>query len=158
MPPDAFCLHASHSFQSSMRAVGATCCCCYFDCCLSLLLPKEGSRVLWWSGHRKDHDNVGAALRLFGNTNVREHSPQSLRCYWQLLNVTRADMYVMGCFTELWQLFTEDSYECGHQQCQLGSPSVRVADLPEELEGYLYVCLCAAQNSLTGHHCCYCNV
>lgn len=67
---DAFCLCASHSFQSSVRAVAATCC-CHFGCCLKLLLPKEGSLfcgelVVEASGHRKDHNNVVAAVRLFG--------------------------------------------------------------------------------------------
>ena len=82
---DAFCLHASHSFQSSMRPVGATCC-CYLDCCLPLLLPKErslfsGEMVVEASGHRKDHDNVIAAVRLFAKCKCK----RALRSVLQML-------------------------------------------------------------------------
>lgn len=66
---DAFCFHPSHSFQSSMRAVGVASC-CYFDCCLPLLLPKEGSlfsgeMVVEASGPREDRDNV-CSCEFFG--------------------------------------------------------------------------------------------
>lgn len=79
---DVFCLYLSHSPQSSMSITY----CCYFDCCLPLLLPKEGSlfsgqMMVEASGHRKEHDNVVTAVRLFGKCQCK----RALRSVLQML-------------------------------------------------------------------------
>lgn len=79
---DAFCLYASHSSQSSMSVT----CSCYMHCCLPLLLPKEGSpfsgqMVVEASGHRKEHDDVVTAVRLFGKCQCK----RALRSVLQML-------------------------------------------------------------------------